>query len=81
MASWESGYLVFQKATFTEIAQSLERRYDVEINYDSGALRNDSFFIRFHPDETLSEALDMLVMLIPGSQYRISENRVYFQIK
>jgi len=81
MASWESGYLVFQKATFTEIAQSLERRYEVEINYDSGALRNDSFFVRFHPDETLSEALDMLVMLIPGSRYRISENRVYFQIK
>lgn len=81
MASLRNGDLIFQKASFTEIAQGLERRYGVEISYDSEILGNNSLYIRFRADETLAEALDMLTMMIPGSHYTVSGDRVYFRTR
>ena len=77
LASWEKGYLIFQGASFKEITQALERKYDVEIFYD-GHIKPQSYHVKFTPDESLADALDVLTMLIEPSHYKINGERVYF---
>lgn len=77
LASWEKGYLIFQGASFQEITQALERKYDVEIFYD-GHIKPQSYHVKFTPDESLADALDVLSMLIEQSHYKINGERVYF---
>ena len=77
--SWESGVLSFSDATFPEVAGALERRFNVSISYNSVNMHNNALNVRFLPDETLEDALDILKMLIPGSSYRINGNRVCYQ--
>lgn len=57
---WETGYLIFQEVPIEEIISTLERRYDVQINYDTEKLRGQLFYIEFSPDNTLKEALSVL---------------------
>ena len=74
--SWEEGYLSFSNASFPEIASVLERRFDVSVSYSSENLRQGALNVRFLPDETLEDALDVLKLLIPGFRYRIEGKRV-----
>ena len=77
--SWESGLLTFSDASFPEVAAALERRFNVSISYNSVDMRNNALNVRFLPDETLEDALDILKMLIPGSRYKRNGDRVYYQ--
>ena len=77
--SWESGLLTFSDASFPEVANALERRFNVSISYNSVDMRNNALNVRFLPDETLEDALDILQMLIPGSRYKRNGDRVYYQ--
>ena len=79
IASWEQGYLVFSGSDFEEIASALERKYDVEIYYDAAQSRSrQEYFVKFRPDVTLEETMDVLTMLIDGASYRIDGSRVFF---
>lgn len=78
VASWEKGFLLFEDASFREIIDALERRFDIDINYDSGLLAHDSFHVRIHPDDSLEDALKMISGLMPGSRYVIDGEDVYF---
>ena len=80
LASWEDGYLIFQKATFDEIVQTLERKYNVGINYDGRKLGEQSYFVKFNPDESLEDAMDILTILIDKSHYKIEKSKVYFYL-
>lgn len=80
LASWEDGYLIFQGSTFDEIAQTLERKYNTEIYYDGG-ISEQAYYVKFNPDESLAEALDVLTILIENSYYKIENSKVYFYIK
>jgi ferric-dicitrate binding protein FerR (iron transport regulator) len=77
--SWEEGFLTFSNASFPEIASALERRFDVSISYSSENLRRSALNVRFMPDETLEDALDVLTLLIPESRYKVDGSRVYFR--
>ncbi len=77
--SWESGLLCFSDASFPEVAGALERRFNVSISYNSVDMRNNALNVRFLPDETLDDALEILKMLIPGSSYKRNGDRVYYQ--
>lgn len=77
--SWEDGYLSFSNASFPEIVAVLERRFDVSISYNSENQRRNSLNVRFVPDDTLEDALGVLALLMPGSNYRIEGDRVYFR--
>jgi len=81
LASWEDGYLIFQEASFYEIAQMIERKYNVVINYDGQQLSHQSYYVKFNPDESLSEVMDVLTLLIHQSSYKIDGNAVYFYKK
>lgn len=80
-ASWEDGYLIFQGATFDEIAQTLERKYNVVINYDGRKLNRQSYFVKFNPDETIDDAINILTILIGKSSYKKENSTIYFYTK
>ena len=77
--SWESGTLTFSDASFPEVADALERRFNVSISYNTVDMRDNALNVRFRPDESLEDALDILTMLIPGSRYKRNGDRVYYQ--
>lgn len=76
---WAEGYLSFRGASFPEIAQALERRFDVSVSYNSDRIPVSSLNVRFSPDDTLEDALGVLTLLLPGSRYKLEGNRVYMQ--
>jgi ferric-dicitrate binding protein FerR (iron transport regulator) len=81
VASWENGYLIFQGATFDEIAQTLERKYNVTINYDGKKLSQQSYFVKFNPDETIEDAMNVLTILISKSSFKKENSKIYFYTK
>lgn len=78
---WENGALSFVNSSFGEIASSLERRFNVSINYNTEGSKQKSLNVRFKPDESLEDALDVLTLLIPGSRYSQDESRIYYHFK
>ena len=79
VAAWEQGYLVFSGADFAAIASAIERKYNVKIYYDAAQGSSlQEYFVKFRPDETLEETMDVMTMLIDGSRCRIDGDRVFF---
>lgn len=81
VASWVDGYLIFEGATFDEIVQTLERKYNVAINYDGEKLNQQSYFVKFIPDETVEDAMNVLTILINKSSYKKDKSTIYFYTK
>lgn len=76
-SSWKDGYLLFEDCSFEEIAAALERKYKVMIQYDAQKYRGRSFYVKFGPDETLEDALNVLSGLIEHFHYRIVQTNVF----
>lgn len=74
---WKNGYLTFQSASFDQIAKTLERRFDVIIQYESGRFAGRCFTMKFNPDENLPQILDVMKELIKGLDYKIKEDKIY----
>lgn len=74
---WKHGYLTFQGASFDYIVKTIERRYDVTINYETGKFAGRSFTMKFRPDEGLNQVLDILKEMVNSLNYRIKDNAVY----
>lgn len=81
IASWEDGYLIFQGVKFKEIASTLERKYNVEINYDNKKLDQQAYVVKFNPSESLEDVLNVLCQLIDSANYKINGSTVYFNTK
>lgn len=74
---WKHGYLTFQGASFDYIVKTIERRFDVTINYETGKFAGRSFTMKFRPDEGLNQVLDILKEMVNGLNYRIKDNVIY----
>lgn len=74
---WKHGYLTFQGASFDYIVKTIERRFDVTINYETGKFAGRSFTMKFRPDEGLNQVLDILKEMVNGLNYRIKDNIIY----
>lgn len=72
---WVQGKLIFANATFTEIQQTLERRFNVNISNRIAVPATGRYTVRFLKNETLDEVLNVLGDII-GFSYRKSENRI-----
>lgn len=79
MSRWTEGYLIFQKESLANIFRSLERRYDVKISFDHDKFDDSSFNVRFHEEETLEEALQVLRKIGAKFRYTITGNDVYIR--
>jgi len=80
LSLWENGYLIFQGATFDEIASTIERKYNITINFDAHKINKQSFYVKFNPSESLEDVMNVLCQLMSNSNYTIKESTVYFCI-
>lgn len=76
-ARWKEGYLMFQGASFNYIVKTIERRFNVTINYEDNKYAGRSFNVKFKPDESLTQVLEVLKEMIVGLRYKIKDNVVY----
>ncbi len=77
VALWKDGYLIFQEASIGDILHTIEKRYDITVQFDSGKYEGRTFTVRFSPEETLPETLDILKEIIQDFNYVIKENTIY----
>lgn len=75
--SWKNGYLIFQDAKFEEIISTLERKYNIQINYNANKYNGRSYFLKFNPTESLEQTLEVLSQLINGFTYKINKSTVF----
>jgi ferric-dicitrate binding protein FerR (iron transport regulator) len=75
--SWTQGYLAFQQESLSRIFQALERKYNVRINYRDSKFTKMTFTVRFHADESLAEALEILKRIGADFHYKIIDKDVY----
>lgn len=71
-----SGYLIFENATFSRVVASLERKFNVTIHYNSQKYAAECYNVKFAPNESLEDVLDVLHQLI-GIHYKIKGNVVF----
>ncbi len=73
---WKDGYLMFQGASFNEIVRTVERRFDISINYEFGRYTGRTFSIKFAPDENLENIMNILQKIV-GFKYKIEKDKVF----
>lgn len=73
--SWITGKLIFTNASFSEIRQTLERRYNVVIENETAIPDNERYTVRFLKNENLDEVLNVLGD-IAGFGYRKSGEKI-----
>lgn len=77
LASWKDGYLLFRGAKFEEVVATLERKYNVQINYDAEKFNKQSYYVRFNPNETLDDALSVLSQITGKFKFSVQKSTVY----
>lgn len=72
---WITGKLIFTNVSFTEILQTLERRYNVTISDTMNIPATKRYTIRFLKNESLEEILPILGEMM-GFSYQKQENNI-----
>jgi ferric-dicitrate binding protein FerR (iron transport regulator) len=76
---WRSRQLVFHRASFDEIALSIENRYQVKIHYNQTDMEHLQLTFKGSPEWTLEQVLDMLTTL-SNTRYTLKEKHVTIQL-
>lgn len=63
--AWKDGEFLFKKIPFPDLAQRLERWYDVKLNCSGAELQKFAFTGRFKNQETIWQVLDALKLTSP----------------
>ncbi|HBG40323.1 MAG TPA: FecR family protein [Porphyromonadaceae bacterium] len=66
---WKEGYMVFENASFEEIIRTVERRFNVTIQYDIRKYGGGSFSVKYRPYEDVEQVLTILETLNPGLKW------------
>jgi hypothetical protein len=69
------GYLIFENVPFKQLAKELEKKYGVTFLYNSTRYENDLYCIKFAPDETIEDVMEILHQLM-NIQYTIKGNHI-----
>ena len=72
---WITGNLIFTNASFSEIVQTLERRFNITIEQNGNTLVSKLYTIKFLKGENLDESLDVLKDIV-GFTYQKVNNKV-----
>lgn len=70
-----SGYQIYEDISFSRLMASLERKYNVTIQYNSQKYADATYNVKFAPHETLEDVLNVLQQLI-GIHYKIKDKTV-----
>lgn len=71
-----NGYLIFENISFNRLIASLERKFNVTIHYNSQKYASEYYNVKFSPDETIEDVLNILNQLV-GIQYKIKGKIVF----
>lgn len=71
-----NGYLIFENVSFNQLMASLERKFNVTIHYNSQKYANEYYNVKFSPDETIEDVLNILQQLV-GIQYKVNGRTVF----
>lgn len=71
-----SGYLIFENTSFHHLMVSLERKFNVTIHYNSQKYAGEFYNVKFSPEESLNDVLNILKQLI-GIHYKVKGNVVF----
>lgn len=73
-ASWTTNEMVFENATFENIANTLSKRYEVNIQFSDDALKQCPVRVSFAGTESLEEVLDVICG-VRNATYQIENGR------
>ncbi|MCW3788280.1 FecR family protein [Plebeiibacterium sediminum] len=73
---WEKGYLIFENVAFSEIISTVERKYNVQINYDEAQYIEYACNVKFKPDESISDVMSVLCELTTHAEYEVNNNQI-----
>ncbi|MFA7583422.1 FecR family protein [Proteiniphilum sp. UBA5384] len=79
ISRWREGYLVFEDASFEEIIHTVERRFNVIIQYDVRKYGGGRFSVKYTPYENVEQVLNILETLNPGLKWHREENAIYIE--
>jgi len=74
ISAWKSGQLIFTKASFEDMLQTLERRFDVSFESESIESSNQGYTIKFLKDDSLESILDIMKDVVGNFSYQIEDN-------
>ncbi len=69
------GYLIFEGVPFRQLVSTLEKKYGVTFQYNANRYGNDLYHVKFAPDETIGDVMEILHQLM-GIRYAIKENNI-----
>ncbi|MDR1224319.1 MAG: DUF4974 domain-containing protein [Tannerella sp.] len=78
LSSWRRGEFVIDNMTFDELANRLQRLYNVEFIFENQEIRKESFGGTLRDFDSLETVMKVIKTSIPVN-YRIEENRVYIR--
>lgn len=73
---WKNGYLIFENTSFASLVSTLERKYNVEISYDTSKYGACVYNVKFNPSESLDDVL-MILKQLTGIKYSRTKNKVF----
>lgn len=76
LSSWKEGYLIFRDAAFEDILSTLERKYNVQINYNADRYNGGLYHVKFNPNESINDALAVLSQFV-GFRYKVGKEVIY----
>lgn len=74
--AWQKGILVFRSVTVKDMMITLQKRYNITIQYNEGRFNNDKYNFRFSEKATIQEVFTVMKEVIGGFDYTV-ENDVY----
>lgn len=75
-SDWTSGGLVFENASFAGIVRSLERHFDIKARYDSAAMPQGCYSIKFVNGESLEDIMLVLQDFMSDFTYDIEGGNI-----
>lgn len=69
------GYLIFEDVPFLQLISTLEKKYKVTFQYNATRYGNDLYHVKFAPNETIEDVMEILHQLM-GVDYAIKGNNI-----
>lgn len=75
--SWKDGYLVFERASLSEILHAISKKYNMLILYNEQLHTEGTYTIRFSPSDNLIQSLNILKEIVSPFRYEIEGHTIH----
>lgn len=78
-SEWRMGGLFFNNVPFEDVLHILERTYGLQVHIRNSVYKNQKVYVHFNKDESLETIFQILKLMIPELEYKITGNSVYIE--